>query len=263
MKKDKIIKFSNNLALLLIGILIYWVFIFISITIFDFKIFRENITEAFFLSITGIIALLSGSIIINIMFNLTKISESLGKDKEEKEDHPKINKKIIILIALSFLIIFGLLYLGDLSSTQKKHNQLVSSAEYLIEENQHILQDLVNYKFTKSYLDKTSRLLKLLSQVDENFPEVELIIRDQIELKEVFLKYDQYLYEEEIDKTDFIYPSSKEERLYFEKAFTGKDNSYLFSSHDGFYELYYPVTIDAKTIILYFTDQQRYGKYGS
>ena len=188
MKKDKIIKFSNNLALLLIGILIYWVFIFISITIFDFKIFRENITEAFFLSIMGIIALLSGSIIVNIMFNLTKISESLGKDKEEKEEQPKINKKIIISVALSFLIIFGLLYFGDLRSTQKKHDQLVSSAEYLIKENQHILQDFVNYKFTKSY---------------------------------------------------------------------------LFSSHDGFYELYYPVTIDAKTIILYFTDQQRYGKYGS
>jgi len=217
MEKDRIIKFSNNLALLLIVILIYGVFIFISITIFDFKIFQENITETFFLSILGIIALLSGAIIVNIMFNLTKISESLGKDKEEKEDQPKINKKIIISAALLFLIIFGLLYYGDLRSTQKKHDQLVGSAEYLIEENQYILQDLVDYKFTKPYLDKT----------------------------------------------DFIYPSSKEERLYFRKVFTGKDNSHLFSSHDGFYELYYPVTIDAKTIILYFTDQQRYGKYSS
>ncbi len=38
----------------------YLVFIFISVTIFDFKVFQENLTEPFFLSIFGIFAFMAG-----------------------------------------------------------------------------------------------------------------------------------------------------------------------------------------------------------
>jgi len=71
--RDKIIALTNRVALVAMILLLYWVFIFISITVFDFKVFKENITETFYLSVIGILALLAGAVIVNVMFNLTKI----------------------------------------------------------------------------------------------------------------------------------------------------------------------------------------------
>ena len=51
--------------------------------------------------------------------------------------------------------------------------------------------------------------------------------------------------------------------IYLKEIFSGKNKDDLFSAHDGFYELYYPVHIDGKIIVLYFSDRERFGKYGS
>lgn len=47
MDNKTIIKWTNRIALFVIILLVYWVFIFISITVFGLKVFRENITELF------------------------------------------------------------------------------------------------------------------------------------------------------------------------------------------------------------------------
>ena len=61
--------------MLSILLLIYWVFVVIAVQVFGFKIFRENISQTFAMSILGIFALMVGSLIINVMFNLTRIAE--------------------------------------------------------------------------------------------------------------------------------------------------------------------------------------------
>jgi hypothetical protein len=43
----------------------------------------------------------------------------------------------------------------------------------------------------------------------------------------------------------------------------GKRKDRVFSAHDGFYELYYPVNVENKNVVLYFTDRSSYGKFGS
>jgi uncharacterized membrane protein len=39
-------------------LLVYWIFAFVSIQVFGFKVFRENLTQIFAMSILGIFAVL-------------------------------------------------------------------------------------------------------------------------------------------------------------------------------------------------------------
>ncbi|MGB5971526.1 MAG: hypothetical protein WBG70_24690 [Spirulinaceae cyanobacterium] len=265
---DRIIKLTNRLALFAIALLVYWVFVFISITVFNFKIFRENITEVFYLSVVAIFALLGAAIIVNVMFNLTKISTALSANKSEIEklrvQQQPIKRRAIIAFLLSFPLIFALLFLGDFGSAQKRQAILLNAAEDLVENNQPMLAKFSDYRFVETYLQEVSESLQLLSRIDENFPDISLIVEDKIAEKQVFLKFNQYYNNgNEPRKIDFIYSSSPEERLYLQQAFEQQQSDSYFSAHDGFYELYYPVIGEGKPLVLYFSDQNRYGKYGS
>ena len=111
MNNKSLVKLSNIIGIASIILLVYWIFIFISITVFGLKIFRENITETFYLSVVGILALMTGSLIINIMFNLTRIAE---KHNQDDINVSKRRSKILgIIFGLSFPLVFGLLFGGD------------------------------------------------------------------------------------------------------------------------------------------------------
>jgi hypothetical protein len=262
MNTDTMIKWTNRICLFAITLLIYWVFIFISITVFDFKVFRENITETFYLSILAILALMSGALVVNIMFNLTKISSAVGHGSMVA--CKKGSKKSLVLVLLSFPVIFGILFLGDLRSASVKEKTIREAAESLVKENQQALKQLSNYQFSTNWIKQTQETLKLLGKIDENFPNVQLILQDKVQDRFVFLVFDDYHYEKNStpERSDFIYSCSSEERIYFTAVFAGKRQE-RFSSSDGHYELYYPVEIDGKVIILYFSERQRYGKLGS
>ncbi|MBU1053590.1 MAG: hypothetical protein KKC46_07150 [Proteobacteria bacterium] len=266
MNTDNIIKLTNRISLLSIILLIYWVFIFCANTVFGFKVFKANITESFYLSVIGILALLVGSVVVNIMFNLTKISDSIGNKPELSSRIIKKKKSVILLsFLLSFPIIFALLYYGDIKTSERKENFLVDSAKYMLNNNKNIIDQFGQYKFDPEYIKKTSSSLKILSKEDESFPSVSMIIQDQIDQKKVFLLFGSYYYPktEEPVKADYIFPCSKDEREYLKKVFEGNVLSYSFSASDGTYELYFPVKNDNRIIVLYFTDRQRYGKLGS
>lgn len=264
MRLDSMIKWTNRIALFSVVFLFYWVFIFISMTVFGFKIFQENITETFYFSIMGILALLSGSIVLNIMLNLTKMSDAL--EKESPATKSGKYGGVIVAFLVSFPVLFGLLYLGDKQSSLKNERIIKSAAKSLVEENQEMLNQFSAYTFDKTWVKKTKSDLKLLEQIDESFPDIELIIQDEIEGKQVFLGFDSYYYYEDDDndvaKVNFIYSCSSEERDYLANAFKGGTES-RFSASDGHYELYYPVKAFYGTIVLRLSERQRYGKRGS
>ena len=62
---------------------------------------------------------------------------------------------------------------------------------------------------------------------------------------------------------NFIFKSDIEQRKYLETVFNGESLKKHFSSNDGKYELFFPIKIENKIIILFFQDKQRYGKIGS
>ena len=257
-------KITNKIAITTTILLIYWIFIFICINILGFKVFQQNITELFFFSVFGLFTILCSAMIINIMYNLTAIA-----NKYQKEE-TKLNKKSylkIIYFTTSLVVIFTSLYVGNIMTSKKKETYFINSAKALVQEYSKTIEAVSNYHFSKNYINKTSSNIKFLSKIDENFPEITVIHLDKINNKNVLLNFSQYNYhynvEKEPKKVDFILSTSKEERKYLFSIFSKQSIKHKFSSNKGRYEIYYPIKIGKKIVVLYFSQYNRYGKLGS
>jgi hypothetical protein len=265
MNNKLIVRLSNIIGITSIILLIYWVFVFISITVFGFKVFRENITETFYLSVGGILALMAGSLIINVMFNLTRIAEKHNQD--DLSTSKRTSKRLGLIFGLSFPIVFGLLFGGDYLTSKKKEKMLISSAKSIIENNKEKSNKLLNYSFNESWVIETDDILDLYSKTDTYFPYVSVIVADSIDKSRVYLGFRNYygILNDTIQtiKKDFIQQTTKEEREYLDNVFFKGLDKVRFSANDGQYELFYPYIKGRKKIVLYFSDYQRYGKIGS
>src|SRR6056297_2504334 len=111
MNPKRLVKLSNIIGIISIILLVYWVFIFMTVEVFGLKVFKENITETFYMSILGILSLMFGALIINIMFNLTRIAQKHNVDNETINSTKR--RVSTILLIVSFPLIFGLLFGGD------------------------------------------------------------------------------------------------------------------------------------------------------
>ncbi len=258
-----IVKTTNRIALFTVILLVYWVFIFVCITVFGFKVFRENMTEAFFLSIFGIFSILGGSIVLNIMYNLTAIAE--GKEAASITGTYK-TKNVIAIFCVSLIAIFAFLYIADEATSKKKEQYLVSAASDLISEQSEIIDSLSRYNFSKDYINNASKSIKVLSKVEEKFPRVTVIVRDQLNNKPLLLGFSSYSSlgeDSDAHKENYILSTSSEEREYLNLIFDNRSIDHKFSSHNGRYEIYYPVKTASGVIVLHLSQHSRYGKLGS
>ena len=267
MNNKKLVKLSNVIGVISIILLIYWVFIFIAITVFNLKVFREYITESFYFSILAILALMFGALMINIMFNLTRIAEKHNQD--EASPISKKSKRLTALFLLSFPLLFAFLYSGDLLTAKKKEKMLIASAKSIIKSDYTRSNNLINYSFDKEWIAETSGTLAFYSNIDTHFPRVAVIVTDTLDNAKIFLEFDKYEGFSKHDTTsikkiNYILKTTKEERTYLEKVFDSKEYDEIrFSAHNGRYELFYPYSKNGKRIVLFFSDYQRYGKIGS
>ncbi len=266
MNHDLIIKSTNRVAIYATGALIYWLFIFLTITVFDLKIFRERMTEMFLLSLLGIFAILGGAIILNVMSTLSKVSAALSSPPRSEEPPKSKTKWRVVAVLVSFPLIAACLFAGHELSAQRKKALLIGSAERLISENQPALGSLADYKFSPEFVKSAEHTLKILNKIDKNFPEVMVIAPDTIDGNALFLGFSGRQYHDEnqkIEKSAYIYSTSREERDYLSRVFAGTETNYRFRSEKGNYQLYFPTAVGGKKVVLYFSDFQRYGKYGS
>jgi hypothetical protein len=276
MNKKNLVRLSNLVGIIAIILLIYWVFVFISITVFGLKVFREKITETFYLSVVGILALMFGALIINIMLNLTRIAEKHNQYNLSKTK--TTSKKTGLIFLLSFPLVFGFLVSGDYLTAKKKEKMLIASAKSIIEHNTDKSDKLVNYSFDKQWITQSEEILNFYSIVDKHFPHVSVIVADTLDHSTVFLIFNHYQYVTEVviidstgtkdtisypQKKQYIQPTTKGEREYLTEVFYNNVNDLRFSAKDGDYELFYPYRKGDKVIVLYFSDYQRYGKFGS
>lgn len=178
MSPKNIVKLSNFIGVIAIICLIYWVFIFTSVTVFDLKIFRQRMTETFLLSIFGILTLMAGALMINIMFNLTRIAEKHNTD----QNYPEKNlKKWIIILLISFPLIFGLLISAHQLSIYKRKEILIKSAHSVLENYPQYIQQIAGYSFAENWINSTRQSLKVLSQTDSQLPHLIVIVKDQLD----------------------------------------------------------------------------------
>lgn len=292
MNSKQIVNFSNKVALTFIVILIYWVFIMSTMIVFDFKVFRENITEAFMISVLGIMAILFGSVIVNIMLNLTRIadrdhgkllsnsgktsnsgnSKKTAASSKSSQASSQAPFKWLTAFLLGFPVIFALLYGGDWATKRQKKELMVSSAQTLIDNKASIITQLTQYEFNRNYLTKAQENIYLLKNVDKYFPNISVLVLDTINQEKVILSINQYDVNADhnntpqpkpLAKKHFLYRTTQEEREYLLNVFAGKDTDILYEPHKGNYKLYYPIRGKNGYIVLLLSDYQRYGKFGS
>lgn len=266
MNQKFLVKLSNVVAVVSIILLIYWVFIFVSVEVFGLKIFRENISQTFAMSILGIMALMAGSLMINVMFNLTRIAEKHNQDLIVQAKG--ISKHLIWILLLSFPVILGLLFGGDYFTSKKKEAMLIQSAQNVVDNsNVEKTDKLLNYEFTENWLSETDDTLDIMSKADKNFPQMFVIVRDKIDNTDVFLSFREAYKSSNSNtqmlKKNYIFSTTQPERQYLNTVFNDGNNKVFFSASDGNYQLFYPYEKNGKKIVLYFSDFQRYGKFGS
>ena len=258
-------KITNKIAITTTILLVYWVFIFICINILGFKVFQQNITELFFFSVFGLFTILCSAMVINIMYNLTAIANKYQKEEANLTKKGYLKKATYFITSL--VVIFAFLYVGNIMTAKKKETYFVNSAKALIQEHSEAIENIANYSFSRDYISRTSSNIKLLSKIDENFPEITVIHLDKINNKNVLLNFSKYNYhydgEKEPKKVDFILSTSKEERKYLFSIFSKQSIKHKFSSNRGKYEIYYPIQQSEKIIVLYLSQYNRYGKLGS
>ncbi|MEL1253444.1 hypothetical protein AAEO57_06650 [Flavobacterium sp. DGU38] len=264
MNAKQIVKLSNIIGITSIILLVYWVFTFIMIEVFGLKVFRENMTETFYFSVFGILALMFGSLIINIMFNLTRIAEKHNLDLINHKSNKWKFMTLFFIFPLLALILFG----GDYLTSSKKESMLIESAKSIVDNNKVNNDKLVNYTFSEKYIKETANTLRILSETDKNFPSVTLIVKDSLKGSPVYLGFNPYYGGDLNDtiypkKIEYIHKTTKEEREYLNSIFDKNSSELRYSANDGTYELFYPYKKNGKTIIIYFSEQQRYGKLGS
>jgi len=266
MSHDFLIKNTNRIALYATTALVYWVFIFLTITVFDLKIFRERMTEMFYLSLLGIFAILGGALVLNVMSNLSKISAAIALKNASPTEERQPSRLRISAMALSLLLIVIVLFAGNELSAQRKKELLINAAEKLVAENQQSLASLAEYKFSFEYAKKSAGILNVIKKIDKNFPEVMLIVPDKIGDKQVYLAFGGRQYhdeKEEKEMVSYIFSAAQDEREYLQSVFSAKSKDSRFRSEKGSYQLYFPIEISGKKFVLYFSDFQRYGKFGS
>ncbi len=264
MDPKQLVKLSNTVGIIAIVLLIYWVFTFIVIEVFGLKVFQENLTETFYMSVLGILALMAGALMINLMLNLTRIAQKHNQDGASKG----INRKLRWWFIISLPLLLILLFTGDYLTSKKKEEFLLQSAQSILDRYTEKSDHLANYSFDKQWILKTSEILEVLSKTDSNFPHISVLAKDSLDGMPVYLGFDPYPSIRMNDtipplKKDFIRKTTKEERTYLKEVFHNGKKAYRYSSHDGRYELFYPIDKNGKTTIIYFSQYQRYGKIGS
>ena len=122
MNAKKLVKATNIVGMVAVTLLVYWVFALILIQVFGLKVFREHITEIFLMSILGIFAVMGGTLMLNIMLNLTRIAER-GQEEESKG-----GRKTLYLLLAVFPLLAALLFGGNYLTIQQKRDILIQSS---------------------------------------------------------------------------------------------------------------------------------------
>ncbi len=285
MNAKKLVKATNIIGMVAVTLLVYWVFALILIQVFGLKVFREHITEIFLMSILGILAVMGGTLMLNIMLNLTRIAER-GQEEEVRG-----GRKTVYLLLAVFPILAALLFGGNYLTIQQKRDILIQSSERIVKDNPAQLDALADYRFDLAYIRKTSEILDLMAKDDSSFNAAMIIVPDKIGNKPVYLAFsadsrlnvggeavpaasqnvegnDNFVMDRNgekvmIKKTDYVYSPNLKEREYLQKVFAGQTQEMRYEAEDGHYSLCHPYRKNGKTIVLCFSDYQEYGKIGS
>lgn len=269
------VKLSNLIGLVAIIALVYWVFGFIVIEAFDLRVFQKRTTAIFGMSIMCILALMAGALMINLMFNLTRIAE---KHNQDAAPDAKSSAKRWIALVASFPLILVALFGGDYLSVQEKKAEMIAGIEAMLA-NQTQMAQLADYSFDAKWIETADEVMEQnrksldLDRGRYSSRYLLLITADTLNDARVFLSFpywsdhsddtDEKKAAAPLQKKNFIRGTTSEERAYLTEVFDHGSREIRFNTDGHEYVLFYPYSVNGKTIVLYFRDYERYGKLSS
>jgi len=258
MNNKKMVKISNIIVLICMFLFIYWLFVLIAGEIFDLNVFGITfIDEVSILALFGILGLMFGALVMNIVFNLTRIAENHSDNERDSNFNYKI---LLIIFFSSFPLMFGGLILENFLTNVKKEKVLVSSAKSIVNESYQI-EKLLNYKFDESWIEETAEIISIYSKIYKDFRRVSVIILDEINGDKVFLEFTdrtRFNTRDEdwrLNKYTYIREVTEDERIYLNEVFLQNEENIKFTSNNMGYGLFQPYRKDEKTIVFYFVSQ--------
>lgn len=262
MNSNKMVKISNRIGFIAVLALVYWVLIYITTQIFGLKIFKETLTATFNWSILGILVLMFGALIINVMLNLSRIADKINNGNEaiEKISIKKRTGTIIFLVSLPIVIIA--LFFGNYLSSKKIENELKKSADAIINSYNTTINELSNYSFDINWINKARNLFSLMVRIDAEITNVGIIFEDEIDGNIIYLTVvngSEVRENEVLNKINFIRNYKLKEREYIEKYFKENYNQKYFLSENGVYNLFVPYENNNEKMLFFFTNRRDYG----
>jgi len=259
MNEKTLISISNKTAIAFVILLIYWVTVFIVVSALDLKVFRENMTEMFGFSILGIISVLSGCAVINMMLNLSIIAKSR---EQAVEARGKGGLRIVSALLIPLAALIGLLFVGDKLSSNKKERVFKSTAESIINDNRTQIERLVYTSIDSQYLSESREVIKILEKGDELIPRVSIIFRDTASSQPIYIEINSRV-DDDDKKSDLILQTNPELRKYLASVFDQGQSDPYFRRKESRFSYFYPINLKNKTAVLMFDEYSRYGKFGS
>jgi nitrogen fixation/metabolism regulation signal transduction histidine kinase len=252
MNSKKMVKLSNAIAFYSAWALVYWIILFITANVFGLSIFKGYTAAILYFTIRGIVVLMVGALILNIMFNLSRMA-----DKTE-ESSPKKDKLHMIIFLATLPALVCLLFFGNFLSAKNIEKNLNKSADEIAETYAPELTRISRYAFTKEWINNAANVLKIMEKTDQNFNDVYVVLPDEINKTKTFLTFDAKGISMDravtLDKIDYIEKTTPQERAYFESVFDGEYTERFFSSKDPYryeyYKLFVPIFEENDRIII-------------
>ena len=266
----KVVKIVNAIGLISVILLFYWIFIFLLISVFDLKVFQKNITQFFYMSILGILSLMFGSLMISFMFNISIVAESMSGKKEievKKSESKKKSSFLKITFIVILIVTTVFLFSGHYLSIWKNKRLMIESVKNVTQTYKKQLDSISDYQFNYKYIKKVNNFVRVVSKVDKEFNNIEIIVLDKIDKMDTYLFFkEEYDYnlksEKKYKKINFIFRSGIMKKKYLDSVFKNKNKAYKIFSKDGKYELLYPYETKKRKVVLYFSNSKEYGEVG-
>jgi hypothetical protein len=264
MNAKSMVRLSNIVGSVAVLALAYWVLVYIVMEVFELRVFRQRTSASFGLSILGILAVMAGALMTNVMFNLTRIAERHNLDAASPSLPAPAARHLRMLVALSFPLLVVLLFIGDRYSSRQQELRMQASAQSIIASNPGYLAEILEYRFGREWILRTGDRVAFYKKLDKTFPGVAIIVRDEADGAPIFLKFNDNASghlprspEEDavaLRKTDFIAETSAEERAWLTAVFDGKRADPFFQKEGSRRDLFYPVTRNGRIVVFYFSE---------
>lgn len=250
-----IVKLSNSIGLIAILLLLFCVFGFIVTEIFDLQLISFS-KEFFGISILALLSLMAGALILNIMFNLSRIA---SRGEPVAEDNPEKVKRLKWILLSGFPVVAIALFAGD------NYNKEISSKKSL-EFAKHLQAQLAEevefeaYEFNKNWIGKSEKNLSFINQLNGRPGNLSLIWQDTLNGKKHFFSISEYYENEEdssaFEKETYLLLPNKEKSEEFEKLLNGEQKTIQLERSGRNFESFIPFTQHQKTFILQFNEYQ-------